>query len=483
MDEVTRPVVVELDDEPDAPEPRPGLEPRGRRWWIALLLLVVLVLAVAQVVADARERTRDAALARVPGVLLPLAAAPRPAWQLDTDTYDVTVTGGQLLEERVATDGSMQLTQRDVVTGSPGWTTPLLDAADPPLPAAAARYGLDCTDGPALPDRVVCLMHDATAVRTRDGDAAGSSTATSGPATTAGLAVVDTATGRVTDRYPAGSGDTVAAALAVVGGSVVLAAPQPDGIAVWSLDATTGEERWRVHADTGSGGGWLRWGAEVRVVPVGDDAVAVLGAGSQLLDADDGSTLGSAGMLSTVQGVTPDGRALVVEVEGRTRLVGRDLDVDLDGNPVPVAFDDASVPALTLTTGGGLRAWDATSGESRWHAPVAVGTRAGVVLTGRVHVHDGNEVNTLDARTGVVLWDASATELLGADLRITGVATDGVRLVVTGIDRLGSRAVVVAVDPADGAPAWRTEVPDAAAVAAVEGLLLVWTGDAVSVLR
>jgi len=184
-----------------------------------------------------------------------------------------------------------------------------------------------------------------------------------------------------------------------------------------------------------------------------------------------------------VQGVTPDGRALVVEVEGRTRLVGRDLDVDLDGNPVPVAFDDASVPALTLTTGGGLRAWDATSGESRWHAPVAVGTRAGVVLTGRVHVHDGNEVNTLDARTGVVLWDASATELLGEDLRITGVATDGVRLVVTGIDRLGSRAVVVAVDPADGAPAWRTEVPDAAAVAAVEGLLLVWTGDAVSVLR
>ncbi|MBO0898550.1 PQQ-binding-like beta-propeller repeat protein [Cellulomonas sp. zg-ZUI222] len=478
-----RPLVVELDDEPDAPAPRPVREPRGRRWWVALLLVVALVLVVAQVVADARERDQNAALALVPGVLVPLAVAPQPAWRLDADTYDVTVVGAQLLEERLLPDGSMLLTSRDGTTGSPGWTASLLAAPDPPLPPAAARYGLDCTDGPALPRRVVCLMHDATAVRTRDGDAAGSSTATSEPATRAEIAVVDTATGTVTDRYPAGSGDTVAAALAVVGGTVVLAAPQPDGTSVWSLDATTGEERWRVHADTGSGGGWLRWGAEVRVVPVGDDAVAVLGGGAELLDAADGATLGSAGVLSTVQGTTPDGRALVVEVEGRTRLVGRDLDVDLDGNPVPVTFDDASAPALTLTTGGGLRAWDVTSGESRWHATAAVSTREAVVLTGRVHVHDGNEVTTLDARTGVVLWDASATELLGEDLRVTGVATDGVRLVVTGIDRLGSRAVVVAVDPADGAPVWRTEVPDAAAVADIEGLLLLWTGDDVAVLR
>src|SRR5699024_10831719 len=145
-----------------------------------------------------------------------------------------------------------------------------------------------------LPGRVACLVHDATAARTPDGGAVGAVTST--PATSARVQVVDTASGEVVAEHAAGgddpgAGGPVAAALGVTSDALVLASPLDDGTSVRALDAATGTERWRARADTGFGGGWLRWGAEVRVVPVGDDAVGVLGAGTVLLDAADGSTL------------------------------------------------------------------------------------------------------------------------------------------------------------------------------------------------
>ncbi|MBO3095150.1 outer membrane protein assembly factor BamB family protein [Cellulomonas dongxiuzhuiae] len=446
------PVLVELDDDPGAPAPESPAGPARRRWGALVLLAVVVVLVLAQLVADAREGARLAALTHVTGVLDPQPDPPRVAWRLHDDaTGDVQVVGSRLLEGRIAPDGAMSVAARDLTTGAVRWTAPLLDAPDPPLPAGTVRYGLQCTAGPTLPGRVVCLVHDATVAGTLEGPPA---TSTSEPATSARVEVVDAASGEVVADHAAVDDGNVAAAVGVTDGALVLAAPLDDGTTVWALDPATGAQRWRVRADTGFGGGWLRWGAEVRVVPVGDTAVGVLGAGAVLLDVADGSTLATAGTLATVTGARQDGTALVVGSEGYTRLVGPAGEVRLEGAPVPVDVDDGSVPGLALTTSGGLRAWDARTGEPRWRADVP--GQVALVVGGCLHVYDAFHVTTLDARTGEVLWETTAPELLGGDAAVTGVATDGSHLLVAGATpTTGPR--LVAVDPADGTVQWRTD--------------------------
>ncbi|MCC2333966.1 outer membrane protein assembly factor BamB family protein [Cellulomonas wangsupingiae] len=477
------PVLVVLDDDADAPTPQDPAPSVRRRWWIAVLVAVALVLVAAQVVADARERARVTAVGRLPGVLAPQPDPPRVAWQVDDDTVDVVVVGRDLVEERIAADGAMTLTARDVATGAERWTVPVLGAPTVPLAEDTTRYGLQCADGPGLPGRLVCLAHDATSVSTPDGQGAGASTTRSAPATSATVVVVDLGDGEVRERHGADEGGAVAAALEVVGDQVVLAAPLDDGTTAWALDPATGAERWRVHAETGFGGGWLRWGAEVRVVPVGDEAVAVLGAGAVLLDASDGTATGSAGTLATVLGARPDGSALVVASEGYTRLMGPERDVRLDGGPIPVTVDDGSVPDLALTLSGGLRAWDAATGEMRWRARDVTGTQEALVLGGRVHAHDGYRVSTLDARTGEILWEVTAPELFSPDAAVAGLATDGVLLLVDGLDAPASRAELVAVDPGAGTVRWEADLPDVTSVGTIDGVLAARNPAGTVVLR
>lgn len=192
------------------------------------------------------------------------------------------------------------------------------------------------------------------------------------------------------------------------------------------------------------------------------------------LDAASGTTLASAGTLATVVGARSDGTALVVGSEGYTRLVGPAGEVRLDGVPVRVAVDDGSVPGLALTTGGGLRAWDARTGEERWR--VTAPTQGALVLGGLVHVHDGFRVATLAAGTGEVRWEVTAPELFHDDVaQVTGLATDGRRLLVAGVQRATGNARLVALDPADGVVVWRADLDGLGApgdVAAVDGVLL-----------
>ena len=477
------PVLVVLDDDADAPTPQDPAPTVRRRWWVAVLVAVALALVGAQVVSDANERARVAALGRLPGVLAPQPDPPGVAWQVDDDAVDVVVVGRDLVEERIAADGAMTLTARDVATGEVRWTAPVLDAPDVPLAEDATRYGLQCADGPGLPGRLVCLAHDATSVSTPDGQGEGVSTATSTPATSATVVVVDLTDGEVRERHGADEGGAAAAALGVVGDQVVLAAPLDDGTSAWALEPATGEERWRVHAETGFGGGWLQWGAEARVVPVGEDAVAVLGAGAVLLDASDGTATGSAGTLSTVLGARADGSALVVASEGYTRLIAPEGDVRLDGSPIPVTVDDDSVPDLALTLSGGLRAWDAATGEMRWRARDVTGTQEALVVGGRVHAHDGYRVSTLDARTGEVLWEVTAPELFTPDAAVTGLGTDGAQLLVDGLDAPARRAGLVALDPADGTRRWVADLPGVMRVGTVDGVLAGRTADGTVVLR
>ncbi|ADG72980.1 hypothetical protein Cfla_0060 [Cellulomonas flavigena DSM 20109] len=449
-------MLVELDDDPGTPAPQGRTGRARRRWPAALPLVVVLALVVAQLVADARERVRLAALADVPGVLAPLPEPPAVAWYLAGDaTDDVLVDRDVLLEERVTDRGAMSLVAHAVATGDVRWSVPLADAPDAPEPG---RYGLQCVRGPG--DAVTCLVHDAT-----DGDPTNAARPPGHAATAASVAVVEA--GEVAARYPAGAGDEVAAAVGVVGDALVLAAPLDDGTAVWALDARTGDERWRVHAATGLGGGVLRWGATTRVVPVGDDAVGVLGAGTVLLDAADGATLASAGTLATVVGARQDGTALVVGSEGFTRLVGPAGEVRLDGVPVRVTVDDGSVPGLALTTGGGLRAWDARSGEQRWRTDAPA--QGALLLGGLLHAHDGFRVATLDAGTGEVRWEATAPELFHDELAlVTHLATDGRRLLVAGSSPTTARALLVALDPGDGLVTWRADLAALGAPSHVE---------------
>lgn len=159
------------------------------------------------------------------------------------------------------------------------------------------------------------------------------------------------------------------------------------------------------------------------------------------------------------------------DATGGARAPGR---AATEGTVVVVAVDDGSVPGLALTTGGGLRAWDARTGEERWR--VTAPTQGALVLGGLVHVHDGFRVATLAAGTGEVRWEVTAPELFHDDVaQVTGLATDGRRLLVAGVQRATGNARLVALDPADGVVVWRADLDGLGApgdVAAVDGVLL-----------
>lgn len=453
---------------PDAHRP----PSRWRRWWPALPVAVVVALVAAQGLADARERTRIAALTTVPGVVEPLDGAAEVAWEVDATTSLSTAVraGPVVVTPTVAVDHRVTLEGRDTATGAARWTVEAV-AARPAWGEEAWSEPPACAAVPDRPGQVVCVVGDG-GERLVDGGW------TPVPATSTRLLLLDAADGAVLVEREV---PPPVSSVTVVGADVVLAGQADGTLRVRSQGLLDGAARWSTTVP-------LRDDA---LLPTGGAAVTLLDPRTLAVDLGSAVTLVSTDgeVLRTVEAAPLDGLtgqvvettvvtsttlgAVAVGNRGGTVVGTAAGVVDLEGSPLPVVVDDGSVPGLVLTRTPALQAWDAGDGSPRWDARI-VDAQDATVLGGRVHVGTSSAVVTLDGRTGAELWRTRRPSATGTPV------TDGRYLyVLAAQDGRHSRPYdLAALHLADGSEAWRSPLADGIGVVGVAGLLVTSGFDA-----
>ena len=349
-----------------------GPRTSGRvRRWVAVLLVVTLVLAGAQLVLAARDRATSARFAQLPGALPPVDADVGALWRVDEADLEVLPRASR---SRAASwgcgpvgDGAASVVSLDPRTGAERWSTPLTDA-DTVLAQRGARSSVSsCLQVPEADDAeplVACLVSDALlsfGIRGR--------LTVTRPPTTSRVVVVDAADGRVVADRTA----PPAIAFAVLPGLVAVGLPGHDGHAeVTAQDLLTGEVLWH------------RSSPRPAVDPVGDvsgfevvaldDLVAVVEVGSNMtLLAADGTV---ARERERYDRLSQDEAATRLEVLSGylafrpvTTIVqpGR-ADRRIPGRLVTRTVDDGSLPGIELIEGSRMQARDATTGDRLWQA-------------------------------------------------------------------------------------------------------------------
>lgn len=484
-----RRVDVALDDDaadggepPDQPtgDPAPAPVPRGRAWWVTLAVVVVLV--VAQVVADARDRARVAAASRVPGVVRALDGPADVRWRAAPGTRlaEAARVGEVVVAPLVAADHGVALVGLDAATGATLWRSevagarPAWDALATvdPVPCAPVPPGTGLDDGATTPALVLCLVTDGGTDVREDVRARV-------PVTTARVVVVEAAGGRVVLEREVPTPVTSV----LVNGSQLLLVGADDDLHVRSQGLVDGHEGWHVtrRLDVPPPDGRLRatlLDAGTLAVDDGRAATLLTTQGRVL------RTVGTArpGLRTGQQSgsrVAPSPALGAVAVGNRagTVLATRDRDLRLTGSPMPVVADDGSVPGLVLTRTPRVRAWDARDGSLRWEATV-VDALDVTVLRGRVHLGTASAVVTFDAASGEELWRVRRPSATSSPV------TDGRHLYVLAMRDGRHRAPydLVALHLADGSEAWRVPAPVGAVLTGAAGLLVATGDEAVEVL-
>lgn len=433
-------VPIELDDEvPPPTPPRPTRRRRRARRRLAVgAVVVVLALAAGQWTSDVRERAAWNRLSDRTDVIAPLGRSVRVLWTLNPSAFATANQGvswrGTVVGPVLGADGSVGITQLDDRDGHRRWTTRVLG---PDAGRVAQGETLDpdasCRRVPGDASRIVCLvLGDAVA---KDGRPAA-------PVGAAGthLVVVDPRDGQLRADHTVAS-DVSTLGPVLPGGLAVMTASSAGAgaVQVVGVDAASGAERWRratsrAPEDPG----------RIRLLPVGD-MVAVLG-GSRLEVLGPDGTVHRSVTLAGNAGALPlaDGRLVVADLDG-TLVVDPDRDVRLDGAPMRPAFDDGSVPGLTLVRSGTLHAYD-SDGHQRWQLPGSSPTGV-VVVRGVVYLTRDGDVVAVDGATGRVRWhDALPVQPLAP-------VTDG-RVLLAALS-----TEVLALDLGTGAVLWRAPLP------------------------
>ncbi len=446
-----------------------GWRPRRPRR-LAVLLAVVVTLGVGgavvgQLVVDARERARLDAVGRLPGAVRVIDGPPEALWTLPDGVTTADLVGTTAAGALVVTEpgpGGPAAVARDATTGEVRWQVPLLDATTTP-PAGTV---LDLQPGRCeLGDVVACLVVETVSTLGADEDAAPVPVSVRSR-----LVVLDADDGTVLAERTTSGTDPAPDAFELVDDLVVTSTPvdgalrvdafTTDGAAAWdaSLPSSTAGARTFLarlddHVLAGAGDRLTvldHAGVAVRTLPFGENVLA-------LPHGDDAVLLRDY--------TRPD-------VSTPTTVVRADGEQLVEGQVVPLALDDGSVPGLLLTSAAPTRltALDAT-GDELWSRDVVV-TSDLAVLDGRVYSGTGGGMVALDARTGADVWRSD-------QVREGPVVTDGDHLVAMGLRPLedGRREVLV-LDRADGAVAWRARLPEGVQdVAGAGGVLVAATGD------
>lgn len=458
--------IVDLVEAAPEPERTPH---RARRWLVAAAVVAVgAVLLGGQSVLDARERAEIAALANIPGVVLPVDEHLTVVRRVSSDDGSWLFGWGSSVID--APDGSQSYAWSDPSTGAKRWTASLLGptparASDDGTQGQVIGYSMCQPNGKRLGDvsdatRVACLVTDGAFVVDDTG------IATRRAATTTRLVVLDVADGSVVSDWPVDPAES----LTLAPGLIVTAALTDGGAVVRAYNAGTGARRWtyelpqnpvNVSSDAWQGvsvslvGRWI-------ALQSPENRVAILSADGRLvrdLVPPTGGYYGWAVDQST-------GRLMFSTDGGPTAtvtLMAEDADPtkdrELSGALVSIGVDDGSLPGLALTVDTQLHAWDAATGAARWSTsgskPLFVDQA--MVMRGRVFVTAGNTVSAFDGRTGKVLWTVETKP----GLYVTGFFTDGRNILVplNGSDD-GTQAVLAAYDASSGRLAFEASYPD-----------------------
>lgn len=431
-------VPIELDDElPPSTAPGPTrLSRRARRRLAAGAVVVALALLAGQWTSDARERAAWNRLSDRTDVIAPLGRSVAVLWTLDASAFATANQGtswrGTVVGPVLGADGSVGITQLDDRDGHRRWTTRVLGPdAGRIAQTGAVTPDASCRRVPGDASRIVCLV--VADVVANDGRPV----APVGP-TWAHLVVVDPRDGRLRADHTVAS-DVSTLGPVLPGGLAVMTASSAGAVQVVGVDATSGDERWRratsrAPEDPG----------RVRLLPLGD-MVAVLGGSGLEVVGPDGTVhrsvtlTGNAGALPLV-----DGRLVVADLGG-TLVVDPDRDVRLDGAPMRAAFDDGSVPGLTLVRSGTLHAYD-EDGHQRWELQGSSPTGV-VVVRGVVYLTRDGDVVAVDGSSGRVRWHHALP------VQPLAPVTDG-RVLLAALS-----TEVVALDLGTGAVLWRAPLP------------------------
>ncbi|KQR10564.1 PQQ-binding-like beta-propeller repeat protein [Cellulomonas sp. Leaf334] len=482
--------LVELDDDA-APLPAVARLSRADRWrivrrWAPAPVALLLVLGGMQALDVARDRAALDALSEVPGVVRPVDQDVRVLWTVDEDLaslfwWDLRADGTIIGLERPA-DGSQALVSVDERTGERRWTTPLAPAH--PVGSAGGQIG-GCAQVPHVSGRVACLVSDGVVTYTEG-------VAHPVPGELSTVVVLDTADGSVVGEHPAPG----AVAFAVLPDAAVVAvAGADDAVTLVATGLLDGEPRWTttVPAPTGQGDGVFLDGS-IALFGTVDGLGAVVSPGRMFLLDREGEVVRDdidAGAGWEVDKVTRSVAALSVEPGGdqSTTFVGRDRsDVTIPGRRVSLSADDGSVPGLVLMSDSTLRAYDRGSPEPRWSLPDLRADTA-LVLRGRVYVSSGRGLAAVDAGTGEELWRTRVPD----GRSVGGLVTDGRHLLSSqqrpdtastdtteGFPSIGELA---AYRLDDGTEDWRVDLPDGlTGVWATGSTLLAWGEAGASVL-
>ncbi len=453
--------------DPGPPGTRPTWGARRRLVTAGALVAVVAAAAiVSQVVTDAQDRARVALVAGQWGAGPLLDGPPRVLWTMPADDFprqlrtESGVLVGTFFDGRTPdgfpdTDAPMVVRGVDAATGTGLWEVELLDPPDRNDPDDAVPDNGWCEQHPTDPVLVVCFANDSRYSYTQEAP-------TRIPATERRLVVIDTSDGSVvadlTDAAGAADTATVAGGLVVLttrgDEDLTVTALHPDGTRAWTRTLPAPPSQERFVGAVGDRIGVVAAGTLTLLDPSGEEVVSTP-------RGDDGFV----GIAPVGVVIYPDGRdpqdtarhSTLIRADGSRTTVGGELALP--------RLDDGSAPDLLLSTDGStLRAWD-RDGVERWAATVA-GASAVLVLDGRVHVSDGDDVLTFDARTGDELWRHDGRGL-------GEVWTDGRHVLTSGPGEVGRGFEVLALDRSDGSVVWRGPLPgDVISVSARRGMLV-----------
>ncbi len=439
-------------DEADDPRVPRRLGALARRWW-PLALLVVVAVVVTQLVLDARERSRLAALASVPGVLAPLDGPLEVLWRLDPtgpwQLYGTDRGDGVLVSPTLEPDGTRAVEAVDAGTGDVEWHTPIAAAGDADddgehgwwdLPSCALT-----TDDTPL---AVCLVTDNEVIGSQ-------STGYQVTPISARLVTLDATSGELLADRDA----PAPASFSLVDGAVVLAAYDTEGhVVVTASDPRSGAQRWTFRSPAGDPG---VIGLEMAptLEPDGDRVVvSMFPSGTWLLGPDGRVVLalqaeGDAGSLSVARG------GEVVQRDGTTVTLLREDGTPrgtLPGDLLWLTADDGSLPGTVLLGASDgftprVTVVDAATAEVRWEGRGPVSGAA--LLDGVLYGFAGQQLCAVDGRTGEMLWETDVPAAVGSGTTLT----DGRRVYATEDD--GTGPDLVGYDLADGQESWRSPLP------------------------
>lgn len=461
-------VLTDADDDEDASGPddaprrrgapgavRPGLS-GARRWWPAALVTVALLAAGAvatHVVGRAADARADA-IARVPGLVRPLDAAPVELWRAPATGRGAVVAAAGLLVTVAETPESWRVRGHEAGTGDVVWS---VDVTAPARGEDLEPVVVTCHAGPVESDVVLCRWTDSRPVDRLGGF----------PVPPTHVLALD---GRDGDRLGTWTVEAPVVGMRRIGDDLVVATVEDDrrvrverragtdGGVVWSHGTP---DRLAVRSSSRSGPSLTVAGG---VVVLGGTAVTVLdtSSGDVVAREDAGRRL--------VVGPLPGGRFATWATGIGARLHDRDgrPGPQVRGVPTRLAADDGSLDVLLSDVGSHVLGLDPASGEVVWQFPTVQSPVAAV--DGSLVLWGDEAVGVADGADGRLLWEQRL-----ADTIPFAPLTDGGLVIGAEPDGAGGRALV-GRGLRDGVRVWSVPLPPGVrALESVGGVLVART--------